>query len=140
MIQEQKVTSDQLTGRIEAVEKEASKLSRGLTNIETEYPLLPPEADDLSKAVKVKGVEVMGGKKSAAYQDVALRRRVFQDIYGVVKREYGLIDEKGFQVSYKKLKRKHLKGAFDTVKHYTPSAALAEEIESTNEIGELDDM
>ena len=101
-------------GRIEALERTSKQHDRNLKDIEEEYPLLPPEADDLSKAVKVKGVRVMGGKKSPAYQDTGLRKRVYQDIYAVIKREYGLLDERGFQVSYKKLKRKHLKGAFIT--------------------------
>ena len=123
--------------KIEAMNRKLSKHDQNFREIEEEYPLLPPEADDLSKAVKVKGVAVLGGKKTEAYKDTGLRRRVYQDIYGVIKREYGLLDERGFQISYKKLRRKHLKGAFITVEQYEPSAALAEEIEATNEAGEI---
>jgi hypothetical protein len=124
-------------GKIEALEKSTAKQGRTLRDIEEEYPLLPPEADDLSNAVKRKGVYILGGKKSNAYQNTALRKRVYQDIYSEIKRQYGLIDEKGRQQSYKKLKRKYLKGAFSVVEDYEAPIALANEIEAENEHDEV---
>lgn len=118
------------------LKKAITQNSKGLKNIEEEYPLLPPEADDLSKAVKKKGVAVMGGKNSESYQDTGLRRRVYQDIYMEIKRNYGLIDEKGIQQSYKKLKRKYLQGALIVVDEYEPPISLSNEICSLNELGE----
>lgn len=123
-------------GKIEALEKSTAKQGRTLRDIEEEYPLLPPEADDLSNAVKRKGVYILGGKKSNAYQNTTLRKRVYQDIYSEIKRQYGLIDEKGRQQSYKKLKRKYLKGAFSVVEDYEAPIALANEIEAENELDE----
>lgn len=111
-----------------------AKHDRGLRDINEEYPLLPPEADDLSKAVKRKGVEVMGGKKSNAYNDKELRAKIYRDIYGEVKREYGLINDRGGQMSYKKLKRKYLPGAFTVVDEYILPMALQEEVDSINDI------
>lgn len=124
-------------GKIEALEKSTAKQGRTLRDIEEEYPLLPPEADDLSNAVKRKGVYILGGKKSNAYQNTTLRKRVYQDIYSEIKRQYGLIDEKGRQQSYKKLKRKYLKGAFSVVEDYEAPIALANEIEAENELEEV---
>ena len=124
-------------GKIEALEKSTAKQGRTLRDIEEEYPLLPPEADDLSNAVKRKGVYILGGKKSNAYQNTTLRKRVYQDIYSEIKRQYGLIDEKGRQQSYKKLKRKYLKGAFSVVEDYEAPIALANEIEAENELDEV---
>lgn len=115
-----------------------SQHGRQLKDIEEEYPLLPPEADDLSNAVKRKGVNVLGGKKSNAYQNTALRKRVYQDIYSEIKRQYGLIDEKGRQQSYKKLKRKYIEGAFSVVDVYEAPIALANEIEAENELDDID--
>lgn len=112
--------------------------SRSLKDIEEEYPLLPPEADDLSKAVKRRGVYVLGGKKSPAYKNVELRRRVYRDIYGEVKRQYGLIKENGGQESYKKLKRKHLQGAFSIVDAYTPPIAIENDIIDENDLADID--
>ena len=110
---------------------------RKFQDIEEEYPLLPPEADDLSKAVRKKGVEVMGGKKTSAYNNPDLRKKVYQDIYGEIKRQFGLENEAGRQLSYKKLKRKYLSGAFAVVDEYVPPIALANEIDDEND---LDDM
>lgn len=124
-------------GKIEALEKSTAKQGRTLRDIEEEYPLLPPEADDLSNAVKRKGVYILGGKKSNAYQNTTLRKRVYQDIYSEIKRQYGLVDEKGRQQSYKKLKRKYLKGAFSVVEDYEAPIALANEIEAENELDEV---
>ena len=121
-------------GKIEALEKKAVKVDRNLRDIEEEYPLLPPEADDLSNEVKKKGVFCMGGKKSPAYANTDLRKRVFMDIYGEVKRQYGLVSETGRQLSYKKLKRKYLKGAMGIISNYELPIALANEVEAENEI------
>lgn len=115
-----------------------SKHDRGLRDIEEEYPLLPPEADDLQKEVKRKGAEVLGGKKSNAYKDKDLRTRVYRDIYGEMKREYGLINDRGGQMTYKKLKRKYLPGAINVVRAYILPTALEEEITSINELGDID--
>lgn len=107
---------------------------RKFKDIEEEYPILPTEADDISLEVKRKGVEVLGGKKSPAYENKELRRRVYQDIYMEIKRQYGLINESGRQLSYKKLKRKYYKGALEVVADYVAPISLANEIESENEV------
>lgn len=110
---------------------------RALKDIEEEYPLLPPEADDISRAVRKKGVDVMGGKKSGAYNNKDLRTRVYRDIYGEIKRQYGLEDISGRQLSYKKLKRKFFKGALAVIDEYVLPIALANEVDEENEIEEL---
>lgn len=56
------------------------------------------------------------------------------DIYGEIKRQYGLINEKGIQLSYKKLKRKYLTGAFAVIDEYQPPIAIQNEIEAENEL------
>lgn len=126
-------------GKIEAIERGAAKTARAVKDIEEEYPLLPPEADDLSKEVKRKGVEILGGKRSPAYNDKELRTKVYRDIYGEVKREFGLINERGGQLSYKKLKRKYLKGAFEVVAAYVAPTALQEEIDAMNDLDGMED-
>jgi len=110
---------------------------RALKDIEEEYPLLPPEADDISRAVRKKGVDVMGGKRSGAYNNKDLRSRVYRDIYGEVKRQYGLEDASGRHLSYKKLKRKYFKGALAVIEDYVLPIALSNEVEEENEIDEL---
>lgn len=124
----------------EAIKKlriSGKQYDRKFKDIEEEYPLLPPEADDLSNAVRKKGVEVLGGKKSGAYQNKEVRQRVYRDIYGEIKRQYGLEDETGRQLSYKKLKRKFFKGAMDVIDSYVLPIALSNEVEEENEIAEM---
>lgn len=119
-------------------EKEIATNSEGYKEVREEYTILPAEADDISLAVRRKGVAVMGGKKSRAYKNANLRQRVYRDIYGEIKRQYGLEDEKGRKLGYKKLKRKHVQGALMVVAEYEPPIALANEIDSENELGDVD--
>ena len=84
-----------------------------------------------------KGVEVMGGLKSGAYRNRDIRTKVYRDIYYEVKRQYGLINEKGAQLSYKKLRRKYLNGAIETVKEYTLPIELQNDVDAENEVGDL---
>lgn len=118
------------------VKKRLDNMSRFKRDVEEEYPILPPEADELSKEVRKKGVEILGGRNSNAYADASLRKSVYRDIYYEIKREYGLIDEKGCQLSYKKLKRKHFKGALAVIADYVPPIGLQNEITSLNELDE----
>ena len=120
--------------KIQQLERKAAKHSRTLRDMEEEYPLLPPEADDLSKEVQRKGVAVMGGKRSPAYRNTMLRRNVYRDIYSEIKRQYGLIDDMGRQKSYKKLKRKHLKGALAVVEEYELPISLQNQVDEENDI------
>jgi hypothetical protein len=122
------------TGKIEALERSQSRTSRTVKDIEEEYPLLPPEADDLANAVKRRGAWVLGGKKSNAYKNVTLRRNVYRDIYGEMKRQYGLIDDMGRQKSYKKLKRKYLNGALAVVEEYELPISLQNQVDEENDI------
>ena len=133
--------SDEYQARDKREKDNAQKIAkhdRELRDINEEYPLLPPEADDLSKEVKRKGVEVLGGKKSNAYADKDLRKRVYMDIYGEVKREFGLVNERGGQLSYKKLKRKYLPGAYSVIHAYILPTVLEAEIESLNDLEGMD--
>ena len=124
-------------GKIKSIESTVANTAEKVNGIENEYPLLPHEADDLAKAVQRKGVEAMGGKKSNAYANKDLRRKVYRDIYTEIKRNYGLIDDLGRQKSYKKLKRKYLKGAFDIIDNYETPILLANEIDEENDLGDV---
>lgn len=122
--------------KIAKLEKTTAQTGRTVRDMEEEYPLLPPEADDVQRAVRHKGVEVLGGKKSPAYEDKELRNKVFRDIYNEVKRQYGLLTEKGTYLTYKKLKRKHFKGALATIDEYVLPVYLEEEVTEANELAE----
>lgn len=81
-------------GSLKSTKEMARAAIDGVEEIKKEYTLLPAETDELSTAVRKKGVEILGGKNSAAYKNVELRKEVYRDIYGCIKRQYGLTDEK----------------------------------------------
>lgn len=83
----------ELNERVEKVEDK-------IYNLENDMPLYGCEIDEVSKHVKRKAVDVLGGKESESYKDSSVRSQLFSDIYTQIKREYGLVS------SYKSIKRK----------------------------------
>lgn len=75
---------------------------------------------------------MLGGKKSEAYRDSKVHKKVFSDIYNQLKREFGIYDDEGKMKSYKALKRKDLADAHEFVDCYTLPAYLAEQINDCN--------
>lgn len=108
------------------------KIENRMDKLEFEIPLYGAEADDLSRHVKRKGVSVLGGKKSEAYNDKGIRDKVYRDIYNEIKREFGVYAEDGKPVSYKALKRKYLPDAHNLIDSYEPPCVLAEQISDAN--------
>ena len=96
-----------------------------LQSFKKDMPLLAIECDRITTAVKLKGVKCLGGKDSNAYQDRGLRARVYSDIYGQLKREFGVS-------SYKAIKRSQCDYAIEIVNNYRLPLALEEEIENIN--------
>lgn len=108
------------------------KIENRMDKLEFEIPLYGAEADELSRHVKRKGVSVLGGKKSEAYNDKGIRDKVYRDIYNEIKREFGVYAEDGKPVSYKALKRKYLPDAHNLIDSYEPPYVLAEQISDAN--------
>lgn len=88
-------------------------------------PILGIEESKITNAVKRKGVQCLGGKQSNAYQDRSLRGKMYADLYGQLKREFGV-------TSYKAIKRKQTETAITIIQGYTPPLVLAETIETVN--------
>ena len=103
--------------KIETVEKKVDELEENL-------PLLGIDCEELTKEVKKIGVKCLG-YDTPAYKDKSLRGKVYSDIYGQIKREFGVN-------SYKALKRKQLDIAIDFVKNYELPMILADEIKAMN--------
>lgn len=108
------------------------KIENRMDKLEFDIPLYGAEADELSRHVRRKGVSVLGGKKSEAYNDKGIRDKVYRDIYNEIKREFGVYAEDGGNVSYKALKRKYLPDAHDLIDCYKPPIVLAEQICDAN--------
>lgn len=81
-------------------DKEIKQIDTRMDKLEFDIPLYGSEADELSNHVKRKGVQILGGKKSEAYQDTEIRAKVYRDIYDQIKREFGIYDDSGKPKSY----------------------------------------
>lgn len=114
------------------IDQKQVKMEQRMDKLEFEIPLYGSEADELSNHVKRKGVSILGGKKSEAYKDSKIRDKVYRDIYGCIKREFGIYDDEGRPVSYKALKRKYLADAHELIDCYEVPLYLLEIIENAN--------
>lgn len=114
------------------VDKRVTKVEKRMEHLEQDMPLFGAESDEISAHVKRKGTEMLGGKRSEAYKDKAVRQKVYTDIYNQLKREFGIYDEEGKAKSYKALKRKDLANAHEFIDCYTLPAYLAEQINDCN--------
>lgn len=108
------------------------KMEQRLDKLEFDIPLYGSEADELSRHVKHKGVSILGGKNSEAYQDTEIRSKVYRDIYDQIKREFGIYDEDGHPKSYKALKRKYIADAHELIDYYEIPIFLKELIADAN--------
>ena len=108
-----------LSNRMDAVENSVGEVKDEFRSFRDDLPLLGAEMDQITSAVKRKGVEVLGGKVSDAYHDSSLRGKVYADIYQQIKREFGV-------PSYKQIKRGKVDVALQIVAKYAPPLRLGE--------------
>lgn len=111
--------NDELNERVDHVEEK-------INSLEQDMPLYGCEIEEVSKHVKRKAVNVLGGKDSEAYRDASIRSQLFSDIYAQIKREYGLVS------SYKSIKRKYIADVHDFIDCYEPPMVLDEQIRDAN--------
>lgn len=110
---------------IKQVDSKVNTLEERFNNFEQNLPLLPEDADDVSKEVKKRVVEVLGGKDSNAYHDKSLSQKVFIDAYRNLKGNFDVS-------SYKAIKRNRRDMAVQIAREYKPPLYLAEQIELEN--------
>jgi len=113
-------------GMIDDVEQRVEAVNDDLQAFKMDMPILGLECDRITAAVKKKGVNCLGGKDSNAYHDASVRGKVYQDIYGQLKREFGL------SASYKAIKRSQTDTAITIIESYELPMALEEEINCCN--------
>lgn len=114
------------------IDQKQVKMEERLDHLEYDIPLYGSEADELSNHVKRRGVAILGGERSEAYNDSKIRDKVYRDIYGCIKREFGIYDDEGRPISYKALKRKYLADAHDLIDCYEAPTYLSELIDNAN--------
>lgn len=110
--------NEELNQKVDKVEAEVKELKDTM-------PLLAVDCDLITKAVKTKGVEVLGGVNSNSYKDKSLRGRVYADIHREVKRQFGV-------TTYKAIRRSQCEKAVDFVNSYSVPFVLQEEISESN--------
>lgn len=108
----------ELNQRIDAVEKD-------LQDFKQDMPLLGVECQRITRAKNQKVVPLMGGKQSAAYKDNSLRGKVYSDIDGQLRRQFGVN-------TYKAIKRNQVDLAISIIEKYELPICLKEMIESAN--------
>lgn len=113
------------TQAILQVNEKVDTVKRELEDFKYDLPLLGVEMDKITNAVKTKGTKILGGKSSNAYKDNSLRAKVYKDIHGEIRRQFGV-------TTYKAIKRNQCETAIDLVNDYKPPIYLEELISSEN--------
>lgn len=116
---------EQVDKKVDKVENRIDELDKKLHDELMSLPLLGVESDTVDKALKSRGVEIAGGKESNAYKDKSLLRRIYWDLHGQLRREFGVS-------TYKAIKRNQADLALKFLAEYKPPLFLAEQIESVN--------
>lgn len=111
--------------RVTQVEKKVDIVRQELERLEFDLPILPIEADRITEAVRKRGVGILGGKDSNAYQDRSLRQRVYSNIYADLKANFRVR-------SYKSIKRNQCDSALNVIARYDAPLYLQDEIYMIN--------
>lgn len=98
------------------------EIEEKVTSLEYDMPLYGCEIDEVQKHIKRKGIEILGGKDSAAYKDTSIRSSLYSDMYKQLKREYGCV------ATYKSIKRMYIADVHDFIDCYEPPRCLEEQI------------
>jgi len=115
-----------------SIDRKQVHMEKRMDKLEFDIPLYGAEADELSKHVRRKGVNILGGKKAPAYKDSEIRQKVYRDIYDQIKREFGIYDDGDRTTSYKALRRKYIYDAHELIDCYEAPAYLRELINEAN--------
>lgn len=107
------------------LEQKIDDVNKDLQDFKQDMPLLAVECEKITRAVRVKGMDILGGKTSNAYSDNSIRSKVYQDIHNEVKRQFGVN-------TYKAIKRSQCDKAIEIINTYTLPMALANEVEQIN--------
>lgn len=116
---------------IESVRGEVTEVREEVTDLKDNMPLFNIECKELQALVRSKGVQVLGGYKSTAYNDHSLRGQVYSDIQRQIKREFGIS-------KYEAIKRSQLDIARSIVEEYKAPTVLVTEISNLNNQMRLD--
>lgn len=129
----------ELNQRVDGLEKETlynkeeiQSVKEELNEFKEALPLLPEDADEISNLIKKRGVEILGGKQSPAYNDQSLRMKLYRNFYSNLKYNFGGVS------TYKAIKRNQKADALRVIAEYKPPLFLQEQIDNVNAQQTLD--
>lgn len=111
-------------GNVELNEK-IEFVNRDLQDFKREMPLLAIECQQITEAKNKKIVPLLGGKEANAYRNASLRGRVYRDLEGQLRREFGV-------TSYKAIHRNEADKALEIIGAYELPLCLRNEVEFEN--------
>ena len=109
-----------------ALDHKQQQLEVEVKELKDGMPLFNVECKEIQAAVKRKGVEILGGKGSAAYKNNSIRCKVYSDIQQQLRREFGVS-------RYEAIKRSQLNMAHEIVTKYKAPIYLTDEIYLLNQ-------
>lgn len=107
------------------VDEKVTNLANDFNNFKNDMPILAIDCERITNAKSSKGINLMGGKNSNAYNDNSLRSRVYRDMDNQLRREFGIR-------TYKAIKRNQCDKAIEIINNYELPLVLAEEIKVCN--------
>jgi|GEM_PF-759103 len=107
------------------IDKKVSNIETEVESIKNDSPLYAIECEELSNAVRKRGVQLLGGKDSYAYANKSVTRKVFSAIYKQLHFNFGVS-------SYKAIKRQYLNTALEIVETAELPIVLADIIRNIN--------
>lgn len=110
---------------LEEQKQDIVEVKQDVQNFKEEMPIFTSQRKEISKRVRALGVDLLGGKRSTAYQDKSLRNRLYSDIYGQIHREFGV-------GSCDDIKRRDYSAVFSVIHNYSLPLHLANDINYAN--------
>lgn len=115
------------------MKEEVDGIKSDLQALKMDLPILPIESDRITEAVKKKGVCILGGKTSPAYNNRGLRQKLYSNLYSNLKYNFDVR-------SYKSIKRSQCDKAIEIIQKYEPPVFLADQIEQENAQMHMNDI
>ena len=112
------------------IDQRSTETSLRIDNLENTMPLFVVDCKELQLLVRKTGTKMLDGYRSPAYKDNSLRGKVYADIQGQLKREFGV-------ARYEAIKRKQIETAIKIVSNYKLPLFLQDDITLFNNQTEL---
>lgn len=106
-------------------EEKIAQVENKVDKLEEDMPLFQMDCKEIQALVRKKGIEVLGGYRSIAYNDNSLRGKVYSDIQQQIRREFGVL-------KYEAIKRSQLEMAKEIIINYKVPLVLENEIKLLN--------